>query len=365
MDVYQVSAWDANFENHKSRERENCRFVYVPNGLGGLSLRRLLAESDGWMIYGLFHLLLCKLSQQALPRDGWLTDDGHPTGTPWTPDDLVVLFGGQEAGAERALQVLSSPQVGWLTKHDSATVAASTGCVKSVRKPPDERPPSVQQAPLNGRERKGTVVEVNGRELNNGRCWKGKTAGASRPFFDEPKKSEQKTASESTPLNASSETEPTQTPPNHQSVASNAAPASASPGVHPDLNLFVQLLRSEFDDDAARRITKWVFEKGYPRTFIRQQWIRLFAMVLQASARAKDGRARDPVSWLIALWGKGVEPNDSAQKEARDSWEAEEQLEVPDEAPDWLKQAVAQLGAPPPAAPPRRSVADVKAALGV
>src|SRR5215831_735394 len=72
--VYQIQNWNHFFENNKSRERESCRFVCIPNKRDGTGLALVLAHPNGASIYGIFHLLVCHASAQRIrDRDGWLT----------------------------------------------------------------------------------------------------------------------------------------------------------------------------------------------------------------------------------------------------------------------------------------------------
>ena len=114
MSVFQVKDWDTHFENNRSRTREKCSFVCVPNKQHGMGFSRIMAEPDGAMIYGIWHLILGACSQQT-KRDGWLTSDGHQTGTAWTPEDLALKFRRPEIEVVMALEVLCSEKVGWMS----------------------------------------------------------------------------------------------------------------------------------------------------------------------------------------------------------------------------------------------------------
>jgi hypothetical protein len=117
--VYQIKDWNSTFENNKSRERERCGFVCVPNKQDGMGLANILAQPDGTAIYGIWQLMVGAASRQGRHRDGWLTDDGHKTGTAWAPSDMAVLWRCPEALIIRAIEVLSSPRVGWILVLDS------------------------------------------------------------------------------------------------------------------------------------------------------------------------------------------------------------------------------------------------------
>ena len=116
MSVFQINDWDTHFENDRSRQREKCSFVCVPNKQHGMGFCRIMAEPDGAAIYGIWHLILGACSQQT-KRDGWLTSDGDKAGTPWGVDDLALKFRRPEKEIVRAFEVLCSEKVKWITHH--------------------------------------------------------------------------------------------------------------------------------------------------------------------------------------------------------------------------------------------------------
>ena len=126
--IYQIRDWRSHFENNKSREREQCAFVCEPN------LIRVLAEPDGAAIIGVWVLILQACSRQGRHRDGWLTDDGHPAGNPWTIADLALRWRRPEAEIERTLFFLSSPQVGWIQTHAEVPAGCPSGALEEKRK---------------------------------------------------------------------------------------------------------------------------------------------------------------------------------------------------------------------------------------
>lgn len=121
--LYQISDWDAHYENNKSRERKECSYVCIPNSQSGLGFSRIMAQKDGAAIYGIWCLLLGSLSRQKRindkGRNGWLTDDGHQTGTPWQASDLALVWRRQASEIQRALDFLSSPAMGWIVSTES------------------------------------------------------------------------------------------------------------------------------------------------------------------------------------------------------------------------------------------------------
>ena len=138
--VYQVKDWDTHYENNKSRERDECSFVCVPNKQDGLGFLRLMAEKDGASIYGIFNLIIGACSRQRRPRNGWLTDDGTENGIPWTVEDLAMRWRRSAGDVSRALDVLSSERIGWIGKADIERTP-DTALTSSARVVPAECPP--------------------------------------------------------------------------------------------------------------------------------------------------------------------------------------------------------------------------------
>jgi hypothetical protein len=147
--MFQIRDWNSHFENNKSRERDQCAFVCVPNKQHGQGFVRVVSESDGAAIYGVWIMILGAASRQRKPREGYLTHDGTPSGEAWTAEDMALQFRRPVAEVERALAVLSSAKVGWIQCHGDAV--------------PAQCPPSACPMPLNRREEKGN--EEKGREL--------------------------------------------------------------------------------------------------------------------------------------------------------------------------------------------------------
>lgn len=160
MIVYQIRDWDSHFENNKSRERNDCSFVCVPNKQHGLGFQRVVSEKDGSTIYGIWHMIVGTCSRQKKPRLGWLTQDGHQTGTPLTPDDLSLQFRRPVKEVERALEFLSSPRVGWMICYDLPEVADNEYPALSAREVPADCPngaPEEKRREENGIEEKRTL----------------------------------------------------------------------------------------------------------------------------------------------------------------------------------------------------------------
>ncbi len=143
--VYHIKDWDSHFENNKSREREACRYVCMPNKQDGLGLTYILSQPEGLSIFGVWCLILQKCSRHK-KRNGWLTADGHRAGTPWALDDLALSWRCPPSAIERALDVFCHCKVGWLECLD-----------ESARRVPAECPPGAPEG--KGREEKGREGE--------------------------------------------------------------------------------------------------------------------------------------------------------------------------------------------------------------
>jgi hypothetical protein len=111
--TYQVLDWDKWFETAKSRTYKVCSKAYLPNKQGGMGMSYILSLPDGGCVYGVWCLIVGALSQQPLPRDGWLTHDGTEAGTPWTIGEMALRWRRKEKEIERALQVFTSTSVRW------------------------------------------------------------------------------------------------------------------------------------------------------------------------------------------------------------------------------------------------------------
>lgn len=155
--LLQVARWRETFENNKSRERDRCSWVPIPNAHDGRGLNRLLALPDGLAVFGMWNLLVQACSRQRRPRDGWLTDDGTRDGEPWTVADLAFRWRRSEAEVGRAIDVLSD--VGWLV--DFSDAGAQPGShLPAARPVPAECPSGAQE----GKEVKGREVKGRGGE---------------------------------------------------------------------------------------------------------------------------------------------------------------------------------------------------------
>lgn len=158
---YRIKEWE-RFENNKSRERDRCSFVCIPN-TKPLALRRLLAHPDGAEAYAVFVLLVAHVSTKPKGRDGHLTDTGRALGTPLTLADMQIVAERPAKRVEKAIQLLSSPEIGWIVATTEST-STNDQCPPSAREVPAECPPSVRlkEGRKEGKEEPPTPVPGDG-----------------------------------------------------------------------------------------------------------------------------------------------------------------------------------------------------------
>jgi hypothetical protein len=114
LPLYQIVGYNDYFENNRSRERNICSFVCVPNKHGGQGLTALLNSGpvEGQAIYGTWMLMLQYCSRQRAPREGYLTTDGKKDGGRLCEAELARMFKTTAWHVHRVIVVLRS--VGWV-----------------------------------------------------------------------------------------------------------------------------------------------------------------------------------------------------------------------------------------------------------
>ncbi len=111
LTLYAVRNWDNLFEVAQSRRnRKSHSWVAMPNKHDGKTFRRLMDRADAVEVYGAWCLIVQVASK--CPTRGVLADaDG-----PLTADDLSLKTGGKAKIFEKSLEVLSSKDIGWLSR---------------------------------------------------------------------------------------------------------------------------------------------------------------------------------------------------------------------------------------------------------
>jgi hypothetical protein len=114
LPLYQIVDWNRHFENNRSRQRDKCAFVCIPNKHGGSGLSNLLAEPNGWGLYGIWVLIVEMCSRQLPPREGHLTNDGRRDGWRLGSEELAHTLRVPASEVRRCLAAVSSKNVGFM-----------------------------------------------------------------------------------------------------------------------------------------------------------------------------------------------------------------------------------------------------------
>jgi hypothetical protein len=108
--VYRIKDWSQHFENNRTKEMVNMRWVPVPNKHDGEGFCTIMSQPDGMVIYAAWHLIL-QVASKCGTRGTLLRDNG----TPHTAQSIAVKTRCNDAQAiQRALDFCSSPQIGWI-----------------------------------------------------------------------------------------------------------------------------------------------------------------------------------------------------------------------------------------------------------
>jgi hypothetical protein len=98
----------------------------MPTKHDGLSFRKIMARTDGPMIYTAWVLMLA-VAAKSQPVRGWLADADRP----YDAADLELKTGCAASAFETALNVLSSKEIGWIVvaewEHAPSTLQDRTG----------------------------------------------------------------------------------------------------------------------------------------------------------------------------------------------------------------------------------------------
>lgn len=153
--LYQVVDWNLHFENAKSRTYDRCQYVVSPNKHGGSGWSNVMGDENGAAIWGIWKMILDVCSRQRRPREGWLTADGKKEGRRLTDRELSNLFRRPLDEVQRALEVLSSNEVAFMSIAD--------GQPEDTRRIPDgyhEDTREVSEYPSTIRQATDTAVSV-------------------------------------------------------------------------------------------------------------------------------------------------------------------------------------------------------------
>jgi hypothetical protein len=106
--MWRIKDWEQIYERGDKRIRR-MEYVLVPNKHDGYGFRSVMAEEDGTSILGAW-LLLLQVASKANPR-GYLV---RSTGEAHTAVTIAKMTGSVPGILERAFEVLSLPEIGWI-----------------------------------------------------------------------------------------------------------------------------------------------------------------------------------------------------------------------------------------------------------
>lgn len=157
MKALAIRDWDRHFENAESRKIKGTTYVCVPNKQDGKGFARVASHKQSCRVFTGWMLILQVASK--MPQRGVLVDEDGALEV----DDLAAMTRFDEATFTTAIEVLTSPKVGWLE-----WVEIPAKLVTSGRKP-DEIPvrqDSVPSRPDASGRTEGNRTEQKGTEQN-------------------------------------------------------------------------------------------------------------------------------------------------------------------------------------------------------
>lgn len=115
-DLYRIKDWDRCFESNQERKRVKGKLAWVRiTTESGLAYKRLMRRPDGAALYGCW-VALVRVAATQHARGVLAREDG----TPLDADDLEVLTDIPAAEMAKAMEVLSSADIGWLVRAECA-----------------------------------------------------------------------------------------------------------------------------------------------------------------------------------------------------------------------------------------------------
>ena len=125
--LYSVSNWGKYYETSETRKVKRMIWVPVQNKHDGKSYRRIIRRPDGLSILGVFVLILQVASR--MEQRGLLKDQDGPLDF----QDIADKTGADPEQVRKAMEVLVSEEIGWLSIDTSAEVPAGPAEVPADR----------------------------------------------------------------------------------------------------------------------------------------------------------------------------------------------------------------------------------------
>jgi hypothetical protein len=110
--MYRIAKWSETFENADTRKRARLGWFLTPSGNDSGGYVELMSRGqDGILAFAVFQAI-CQWSATCLPPVRGLC--ARSDGRPYSARQLATLIRMPEAVVETALELLSSPDVGWI-----------------------------------------------------------------------------------------------------------------------------------------------------------------------------------------------------------------------------------------------------------
>ncbi len=107
--ILSIRNWQKHFEKSDLKKCRSTKWIPLPNRWDGKGFRRIMRLKDGESIFCAWVLMVQIASR--CPKRGVLVDDDGPL----TPADLSDKTGCKEKTFERAIEVLSSKEIAWIS----------------------------------------------------------------------------------------------------------------------------------------------------------------------------------------------------------------------------------------------------------
>jgi hypothetical protein len=136
MKAYRIKDWDSTYENNRSRTVKVLQWVAIPNRHDGEGFKLVMQHARASEIFTAFVLIL-QVASRCQPR-GSLVRDGRPHDAA----SLALKTGGRSEWFELALEVLSSPEIGWIESFEEPDSQANA---RHCHPPVSQLPAACQQ----------------------------------------------------------------------------------------------------------------------------------------------------------------------------------------------------------------------------
>jgi len=114
MTVYTIVDWNRVYENSRSRQIDDLRWVSLPNKHDSFGFRSLMSRPNGAALYGAWCLIV-QVASKCSPRGSLIKN-----GVPLTPEKISFLTGCPPAIISECLDVVQLPEIAWISQASDA-----------------------------------------------------------------------------------------------------------------------------------------------------------------------------------------------------------------------------------------------------